>query len=147
MCLELHNTIANNIHSYERGGFEMGIDYDISIEPDRPDNGFLFKSYKGGHVSNSKMLTYDDLLQIDTRHMNSQNLVAECEQCGALMNYVNHNPEDIDSGWYICPVCGKRLREMTLYTQLDKENERWLRAYPECNEDYVEDDSAWLEDL
>lgn len=145
MNLDLRLYPSENIGYINSGGFKMGIDNDMSF--DRPNYGFMFKSYKGGHVSKSEQLTSSDLSEIDDKHKNIQNLVVQCHSCRALME---HAPgTDINSGFYRCPVCGKILKETTLYNQLDKENERWAfdndidRSYS----DYDEDDDSWIENL
>lgn len=149
MNLDLRLYPSENVGYISDGGFKMGIDNDVSF--DRPDYGFIFKSYKGGHVSKSEQLTSSDLKEIDDKYKNIQNLVVQCHSCKALME---HSPSlgisDIDDGFYRCPICGKLLKESTLYNQLDKENERWMRDYSDIDDSYLgydEDDDSWLEDL
>ena len=44
-------------------------------------------------------------------------------------------------GKYVCPVCGKSVRERTPYTQLERENETFLEEWADGDyEEYYDDD-------
>ncbi len=97
----------------------------------KDDNGLDY-GYGFGHKKNQKLsksyeLDILDLVQLAAIYPdsgNDQNLFVHCDDCNTYMNYI---PGISGDGYFICPICGSKVRESTPYRQLEKENENYLK--------------------
>jgi len=93
------------------------------------DYGFGFFHKKNRRISKSFELDILDLVQLAATYPdsgNDQNLFVFCEDCKCYMTYVKETKDDL-SGYYVCLDCNSRVREKTLYNQLGRENEKYLK--------------------
>lgn len=105
------------------------------------DAGFEF-SY-GGHIGKSKFMSQEQMSDIGFEKRNRDCMFVKCRKCGGYMNF-DGTTEGLLDGWYVCPTCGTRMKEMTAYNQLVKENEEW-----EHENSFTEDedlDCSYFED-
>jgi len=71
--------------------------------------------------------------EINTTKCNSDSMLINCQSCGVYMDYESGINGMFDS-WWICPVCGSKVKEQTAYNQLDRENTDWIN-----NTNYIDD--------
>lgn len=81
--------------------------------------GFRF-DYNNGKLNHSVLLNLEECVKIPMQKANEQNFYIFCKKCGVYMDFDEQGNLD-DSKW-ICPVCGKKVKEMTAYSKIDKEN-------------------------
>ena len=99
----------------------------------KDDNGLDF-GYGFGHKKNSRLsksfnLDILDLVQLAAAYPdsgNNQNLFVHCDDCDTYMTFVEGTSGDL-SGYYVCPICGSKVKESTPYHQLERENEKYLK--------------------
>ena len=86
--------------------------------------GFEFTFY-GTRVGRSKPLSWYRVKLIPDGKGNGDDvpLFVKCKKCGSYMNF--------SVGWYQCESCGKRIKERTLFTQLDRETREQEKEYDE----------------
>ena len=91
------------------------------------DFGFEF-NYGSGHLGNSKSMSSEDMSKLEASKRNKHDvpLFVKCRSCGTYMDFQEGSGTMLD-GWYICPSCKTRVKEITLYNKLDKENNEWLK--------------------
>lgn len=80
--------------------------------------GFEFICYKHG-VGKSKSLSFDEVEKIPSNKGNGDEtpIFVKCKNCGEYMNYFN--------GYFNCEKCSRRIKEGTLFSQLEKENKEF----------------------
>lgn len=86
--------------------------------------------------------TYLDAADVDILHSlwiesNDQNIFVFCKKCNTYMYFETGKNNALD-GKYICPVCGRTVKESTPYTKLEKENEAFLSELED--DDYYDED-------
>ena len=101
--------------------------------------GYKFE-YNNGHISKSTFLNEEavDTLRLLLIDSNDQNIFVFCKKCDTYMDFEVGKNNALD-GKYICPVCGKSVKERTPYTQLEKENEAFLAELEDDYEDYYDE--------
>lgn len=93
-------------------------------------SGFRFNYNK--RLSKSKVILRDEIVNIPLIKRNDDDvpLFVFCKPCDVYMDY-------IDGNW-CCPSCKRRVRELTIYRQLERENEEYINSIqidiPECCE-------------
>lgn len=93
------------------------------------NSGFKF-DYNNRRLSRSKVIFEEELKLVPMTKRNDDDvpLLVNCKPCGIYMDFVN--------GHWVCPKCKLKVREMTIYNQLERENEKYLRSIemdmPEC---------------
>lgn len=93
----------------------MEFDYEKAL---KQVYGFLFKRYES-KISKSKVLTYYQCKRIPKGKSNKDEvpLFVICHKCNEYMDFVE------DCGYFKCATCKRRVKEMTLFAQLGRENE------------------------
>lgn len=78
--------------------------------------GFKFV-YNWGKVGKSKVMSRSEVEDLPDSKSNGDDtpLFVKCKSCNEFMDY--------DDGWFECERCGSRVKERTLFNQLDCENE------------------------
>lgn len=86
------------------------------------DSGFEF-DYNNRKLGKSRPIFKDQIDKLESTKHNNDNipLFINCKACGTYMDF-EEGPTDNLDGWYTCPVCGKRVKELTVYSQLNREN-------------------------
>ncbi len=102
--------------------------------------GFEFE-YSNGRIGKSTYLDEDTVNTIgfSGTKCNDQNIFVFCKKCDTYMNFEVGKNNALD-GKYVCPKCGKSVRERTPYTQLERENETFLTEQDNDYEDYYDED-------
>ena len=85
-------------------------------------SGFKFE-YKNGRLGKSVVVFRDEVETIPDCKRNEDD-IALFVRCGSCDDYM-----DFENGNWVCPHCGKKVREMTVYKQLDRENEREIKKF------------------
>lgn len=89
--------------------------------------GFEF-NYRNHRIGKSSPLNESQMDGIGDAGSNSSGMFVRCDMCGTYMNYQEGSAGGLDGRW-ICPSCGTKVREMTAYNQLGRENDlqamRW----------------------
>ncbi len=122
-------------------------EYDEIYEPDK-SYGFEF-NYSKKHLGKSKSMSKNDISKIDSSKHNNDDefpLFVKCKGCNIHMDFMK-GPLGVVDSWWICPLCGARVKESTVYRTLEKENEEWLvnNVYDEEPECCVACDGPWPE--
>ena len=89
--------------------------------------------YNNGHLNNAKEISEvpNDVTG------NDDSMYIFCKKCNHYMNY--EKPKSvIMSGYWICPICNKRVREETAYNKINQQNNSWLKDNDFDTEDYDE---------
>lgn len=100
---------------------------------------FEFK-YNKGRLSKSKCISKNELESIPAIKINidSTPTVVKCGTCNEYMDYEESKEYGLVGKW-ICPVCGKWVKETTVYNQFEKENQEWSDLYEiDCVDDIPE---------
>lgn len=86
-------------------------------------SGFEFNYYK--RISKSKPIFKDAIDILDSSKSNHDEipLFVNCKRCGTYMDYQISNS---GTGWWKCPSCGARVKESTVYNQINRENDAYL---------------------
>ena len=94
--------------------------------------GFIFDYNK--RLSKSKPLSEKELTNINARNRNNDDvvLVVRCKTCCEVMNF-HVGPSDCLDGMWQCNVCGSKVRERTIYSQLERENEMGIYEFDEAD--------------
>ena len=82
------------------------------------DYGFEFR-YRNHHLSRSKHIDPSDM---ETGCGNSDNLFIFCSNCGVYMEF---HEDGLMNGHWECPECGVKVREQTVYSQMNRECDDW----------------------
>lgn len=92
-------------------------------------SGFVF-TYGKRHLSKSKVIFKDDVDRINPAKRNADEtpLFVECRACKELMDFKPGFHGFLD-GWWVCPSCDVRVKERTIYIQLDRENNSYLESF------------------
>ena len=87
--------------------------------------GFIFNYNK--RLSKSKVILNSDILNIGLEKRNNDEvpLFVNCKHCDELMDF-HIGPKDCLDGKWVCPICQSSVKEITIYKQLDKENEEYV---------------------
>lgn len=88
------------------------------------DIGFWF-NYKNHHLSRSKEIGYLDMQKISESCCcceDGVNLYVHCDKCDTFMEFFVGGSDVMLDGFWKCPKCGTRVKQRTVYFQLDKEN-------------------------
>lgn len=94
--------------------------------------GFSFNYTNKNRLSASKIVFKEELDTISPSKFNNDDvpLLVKCKSCNTYM--------DFDEYRWICPCCKTWVREITVYTRLEKENDNYLRSInmykPDCCE-------------
>ena len=89
----------------------------------RPAYGFEF-TYRSRRLGRSRAVFEEAAWEIDPAKHNNDDaypLYVKCGTCGVYMDFRAGPTGDLDGHWR-CPNCGVRVRELTAYTALDREN-------------------------
>ena len=94
----------------------------------------LYKQYKhsgfefgyGTRIGKSKVI-FEDVIK---RNHDDIPLFVKCNKCNEYMDFHQGQTDILDGKW-ICPVCGKSVRERTVYGQLERENVNDNNEYEE----------------
>lgn len=103
-------------------------DYDKVYEQ-YTNSGFKF-DYNNRRLSRSKIIFNDELKTTPMIKRNGDDipLLVNCKPCNTYMDFIN--------GHWTCPKCKARVREMTIYNQLERENTQYLNNIemdiPDC---------------
>lgn len=81
---------------------------------------FHFKAYAHS-LSRGYPIIHSVDKVIPDAYKNPDHLIILCHACESYMLYKNDAGTRMD-GYYICPNCGKRVREETLYRQLQRDD-------------------------
>lgn len=92
---------------------------------DYDNSGFLFKMKS--RLSKSEYLPEEDIRDIPNGKGNEDNLFIFCDRCSEYMDF--HDGDVSMTGKWVCPKCGKRIREQTPYNQLCRDNEKYYTNY------------------
>lgn len=76
--------------------------------------------YRNHHLSRSREC---DPSTMEPGCGNSDDLFIFCGHCSVYMNF--YEGETL-KGYWQCPECGAKVREITPYNRLGKENDKWL---------------------
>ena len=104
-------------------------------------NGYRFTAYKHG-LGHSVVLTCDEEMDIPDECKNPEKLVIWCYQCCCYM--VFHEAEERLEGYWQCPECKKRIREISPYHQIERDD--LIDEARECLEQEqweTENDNDW----
>lgn len=93
------------------------------------NSGFEFL-YKNKRLGKSRTIFADEVNAIDVMKRNNDEipLFVKCASCGVHMDFEVGYFDDLD-GWWICPDCGARVKERTVYSHLEKENEEFITEF------------------
>ena len=85
------------------------------------DYGFQF-NYNNHRIGRSDRLNETQMDILGDAGSNSAGMYVQCSSCGQYMNF----EEGTNGGFgrWICPSCGTKVRELTAYNQLGRENEK-----------------------
>lgn len=83
--------------------------------------GFVYKNHK---LSHSRVMTSDEMDGIRLDCANTEMMYVLCGKCNEWMTH------EI-AGYYICSVCGTRVKESTAYRQLERENDKYMKEVEE----------------
>ena len=88
-------------------------------------SGFVFNYNK--RIGRSKPIFEDEINGIDFSKRNDTEipLFVNCKKCNSFMDYQPGESGIFDS-WWKCPICGTKVRESTVFNQIDRENEEFL---------------------
>ena len=95
--------------------------------------GFIF-TYFRKHLSRSKVVFREETTEIDNSKHNrdSTPLYIKCKSCQVLMDYKTETDKNLN-GWWVCSSCGARVKETTVYRQLEREN-RYSKEFANLND-------------
>ena len=96
------------------------------------DEIFGFEFPYNRRIGKSKTMTWYRVKMIPEckRNANDIPMFVKCTKCDKYMNFVD--------GWYVCELCGSRVKERTLYSQLDRENQEFDKQMDSDYEEYWE---------
>ena len=110
--------------------------------------GFKFV-HNGKSIGKSILVNENEIRNIGTSKSNDQNIFIYCKSCETYMDFQVGIKNELDGKW-VCPVCGKTVRERTPYAQLEKENEAFLSEFDDADDDdyeeYYTDEEDYYED-
>ena len=105
--------------------------------------GFMFP-YKNRRIGKSFLLDIYTVERLDrkngVRH-NDDNLFIFCVQCSVYMEFKHGIKNNLD-GMYRCPKCGRRVRELTPYNQLERENKAFYISDSDTDDEWDDYDLA-----
>lgn len=99
------------------------------------DSGFEF-DYNNKKIGKSKMISKDELDEIQSEKYNSDSMLIKCRSCGIYMDFIQGDNGDLTGKWK-CPNCGTSVKERTAYSQLERENDTFLQKWLD-DEEYDE---------
>ena len=85
--------------------------------------GFLFHCTKSG-ISQPISLSAKEMSSLPLTSCNEDDIYLHCKPCDEFMLYREGSGEGL-SGYWVCPDCGRTVREVTPYRKLDKINRRF----------------------
>lgn len=83
-------------------------------------SGFRFNCSKNG-IGTSRLILEPEVKDIGPTKFNRDMICVRCLKCQVYMNYI---PEE-KHGYWICPSCQRKVREMTAYDHLSRENDKF----------------------
>lgn len=92
------------------------------------DSKFGFKfNYSRRHLSKSKPICESEIAQIASQKNGGDDIpiFVNCRSCGVYMDYKPGDSATIFDSWWVCPICGTRVKELTVMNQLSKENQSY----------------------
>lgn len=94
---------------YDGSGFEFTFN---------PDNRYL---------GASRSIFKDSIKLINPICRNNDDvpLFVRCKKCNQYMEFQEGLKDELD-GWWICPTCNARLKEITVYNRLERENAKMI---------------------
>jgi hypothetical protein len=111
-------------------------------------SGFKF-NYNKRRIGKSKTIFREEISKIDSSKFNAEGipLFVNCKACETYMDFKEGPEKMVFDSWRVCPVCGVRVKEETLYRQLDRENTDFGRSidYDEKPEVCAECGGPWPE--
>lgn len=89
----------------------------------RSNFGFVF-DYKHRRIGKSEIILPDDVARLPAykRNLDVVPLYVYCVDCEEFMDFTADVAQEMAGNW-CCPECHKRVRERTVYAQLNRENE------------------------
>ena len=82
--------------------------------------GYLF-NYKNHKIQKSKPLNRAQMNIIGDDGSNSCGMFVKCDNCNSFMIF------ELDH--YECPICKTKVREMTAFNQLERENNQFMNSF------------------
>ena len=94
---------------YDGSGFEFTFN---------PDNRYL---------GASRSIFKDSIKLINPICRNNDDvpLFVRCKKCNQYIEFQEGLKDELD-GWWICPTCNARLKEITVYNRLERENAKMI---------------------
>ena len=87
--------------------------------------GFVFSCNKG-NLGQPVALSKKEISAIPASAGNSDSIYIRCKNCDTYMTFIT-GPADMLDGKWVCPTCGRSVREETPYNRLDKINREFER--------------------
>ena len=84
--------------------------------------GFVFPC--GSSLGQPRSITAKDMMDIPVTGDNEDLMYIYCKRCNEYMNYRYGGDEPLSGKW-VCPKCGRTVREETVYRKLDAINRRF----------------------
>lgn len=99
--------------------------------------GFMF-TYGNAKLSKSKPISEDEcnLILKNKRNTDDIPLYVKCKHCHQFMNFVIGPNNCLDGKW-ICSNCNIKVREKTIYSQLERENEKYILKFIDEDKPYM----------
>lgn len=96
------------------------------------NENFGFEFPYNRRIGKSKPMSWRKVKMVPIGKCNEDEvpLFVKCTKCNCYMDYVGD--------WYICDNCGARVKERTLYSQLDKENQEFENRMDDDYDEYWE---------
>ena len=91
-------------------------------------SGFEFVyNPKNRYLGASRSIYKDSVKLIDPICRNNDDipLFVNCKDCNEYMEF-QEGPKDELDGWWVCPQCDSRLKEITVYNRLERENAKFI---------------------
>ena len=99
----------------------MGTDEYNDIYMNEP-LGFVFPC--GSSLCKPYSITAKDMMNLPVTGDNEDLMYIYCKRCDKYMNYRYGNGELLSGKW-VCPKCGRTVREETAYSKLDAINRKF----------------------
>ena len=107
---------------------------------EEPDCTGIEFDYNNNRLSKSRMIPDDKVKKISKSKTNVSDgtLFVRCKPCGKYMDYGAGFGDGLNGRW-VCPVCGTKVKERTVYAKLSNENEIFFDEYVNEDEDPMDD--------
>lgn len=82
------------------------------------------------YLSVSKEISKSEVDAIDLKCRNNDDipLIVRCKRCNQYMQFQEGVKDELDGKW-VCQACGAKVNEITIYNQLERENEKFLSDF------------------